>query len=167
MPTMKKFYLLGFILFSSFISFAQNYSTSLGVRLGSGSNGDRNYAISSAISLKHFFNEKAAAKLLFGPSYYYDILTIGAIFELHHPIPKNENLTWFYGGGAYISFNDLKSHSYGNLFGAMGIIGLDYKFKNLPINLELECKPELNIVDAINFELFNFGFSMRYAFGSR
>ncbi len=157
---MKNYFLLLPILFVSYFLNAQNYTSSLGVRLGK--NGGTDYAIQNAISFKYFFNEKSAGKILFD---YSDNPTLGAIFEIHKPLSKIENLNWFYGAGAYIGFNDLKSISNRNLLGAQGIIGLDYKFKTLPINLELDCKPELNIVDNLKFSLFNIGFSMRYVFG--
>lgn len=159
---MKNYLLLIPILLFSHFLFAQNYTSSLGVRLGR--NGGTDYAIQNAISFNYFFNKKSAGKILFD---YSDNPTLGVIFEIHTPIPNTENLNWFYGAGAYIGFNDLKSISDRNLLGAQGIIGLDYKFKNLPINLELDCKPELNIIDNIKLELFNFGFSMRYVFGNK
>jgi hypothetical protein len=46
----------------------------------------------------------------------------------------------------------------------MGVLGLDYKFVNLPLNLSLDWKPELNIVSDINFEPAAIGFTARFTF---
>ena len=51
--------------------------------------------------------------------------------------------------------------------GAMGVVGLDYKFANAPLNLSLDWKPELNIIDEINFEPATIGFSARFTFGKK
>lgn len=137
------------------------YKTALGVRLSSS-----NAMVNNSVSIKHFINDKMAIEglLSFG-----DPLAIGALFELHKPL-ASEGLTYFYGAGGYISFvkkvnpNTLKTTTDPN-FGAMGIIGLDYKFTNIPLNLSLDWKPELNIVSDINFEPAAIGFSARFTFG--
>lgn len=138
---------------------AQLYKTGLGVRL---SNNDP--AINNSVSFKYFINEKAALEGLFTFS---EKPALGALFELHNPIQSTEGLQWFYGGGAYIGFESNKDVANRQLMGAQGIVGLDYKFKNLPLNLTLDWKPELNIIDNINFEPAAIGFSMRFTFGAR
>ena len=47
----------------------------------------------------------------------------------------------------------------------MGVLGLDYKFANIPLNLSLDWKPELNLVTDINFEPAAVGFTARFTFG--
>ncbi len=66
-------------------------------------------------------------------------------------------LRWFYGGGGYLAFGKefdaaKNAEETKTLFGAQGVIGLDYKFSNLPLNLALDWKPELNLVSDINSE---------------
>lgn len=137
------------------------YKTALGVRLSSA-----NAMVNNSVSIKHFINDKMAVEglLSFG-----DPLAIGALLELHKPL-ASEGLSYFYGAGAYISFvkkvnvNTQKTTTDPN-FGAMGIIGLDYKFSNIPLNLSLDWKPELNIVSDINFEPAAIGFTARFTFG--
>lgn len=142
---------------------AQNsgYKTALGVRLSSS-----NAMINNSVSVKHFLNDKMAIEglLSFG-----DPLAIGALVELHQPMTAS-GLTWYYGGGAYIGFlkkvntTTQKTTTDPN-FGAQGVIGLDYKFNNIPLNLSLDWKPELNIVTDINFEPAAIGFTARFTFG--
>jgi hypothetical protein len=88
--------------------------------------------------------------------------------EIHKPFGES-GIRWFYGGGGYLGFvktynpNTAKNETDAN-FGAMGVIGLDYKFANLPLNLSLDWKPELNLVTDINLEPAAIGFSARFTF---
>jgi hypothetical protein len=140
---------------------AQDYKTGLGVRLSSS-----NAMQSNSISIKHFISERTAIEGLFT---FGDPLALGALIEFHKPLSAS-GLTYFYGGGGYIGFekkvntNTQKTNTNAN-FGAQGIIGLDYKFNNVPLNLSLDWKPELNIVSDINFEPAAIGFTARFTFG--
>lgn len=129
---------------------AQDYKSALGIRLSSNP-----AVVNNSISFKYFLNEKAAIEglLSFG-----DPIALGVLYEIHKPI-NVPGLKWFYGGGGYVGFGGPE------YLGAMGIIGLDYKFTNIPLNLSLDWKPELNIVSDINFEPAAIGFSARFTFG--
>lgn len=139
----------------------QPYKTALGVRLSSS-----NALVNNAVTVKHFLNDKMAVEglLSFG-----DPLALGGLIELHQPL-SSQGLSWYYGGGAYLAFiktvnvNTQKTSSDPN-FGAQGVIGLDYKFNNIPLNIALDWKPELNIVSNINFEPAAIGFTARFTFG--
>ena len=156
---MKKSFLFlsAIILFSASQVKAQDYNTALGIRLSS--NGP---AINNSVSFKHFMNPKLAIEGLFT---FDKKAAIGALLEIHNPMPSTEGLQWFYGAGAYIGFDSDKTNTDRALMGAQGIIGLDYKFTNLPLNLSLDWKPELNIIDNINFEPAAVGFTVRFTFG--
>lgn len=137
------------------------YKTALGVRLSS-SNAYQN----NSVSFKQFISDKAAIEALFT---FGDPLALGAMLELYKPLAA-DGLSWFYGGGGYIAFvkklnpTTLKESTDPN-FGAQGVIGLDYKFSNIPLNISLDWKPELNIVTDINFEPACVGFTARFTFG--
>jgi|SRR5687767_2370602 len=156
---MKKSFLFlsSIILISASQVKAQDYNTALGIRLSS--NGP---AINNSVSFKHFMNPKLAIEGLFT---FDKKAAIGALLEIHNPMPSTEGLQWFYGAGAYIGFDSDKTNTDRALMGAQGIIGLDYKFTNLPLNLSLDWKPELNIIDNINFEPAAVGFTVRFTFG--
>lgn len=147
------------LAFSSTVS-AQAYRTGVGVRLSSAQ-----AMVNNSISLKHFLNERSAIEALFS---FGDPLAIGALYEIHKPF-GSEGLQWFYGGGGYLGFvkswnpNKLKNETDVNV-GAQGVVGLDYKFMNLPLNLSLDWKPELNLVSDINFEPAAIGFTARFTF---
>jgi hypothetical protein len=140
---------------------AQDYKTALGVRLSSST-----AMVNNSVSIKHFINEKVAIEglLSFG-----DPLAIGALVEFHKPLAAS-GLTYFYGGGGYLAFvktfnTTTQKEGTDPNFGAQGVIGLDYKFNNVPLNISLDWKPELNIVTDINFEPAAIGFTARFTFG--
>jgi hypothetical protein len=150
---MKKLLLLVAVATISLTTKAQNessYKNAVGVRLGSSVP-----AIKSGITYKHFFNKAAVEGILsFG-----DGVAICGLYEIHKPISSVENLQWLIGFGGYLGINNST-----NNVGAAGIIGLDYKFSNVPLNLTLDWKPELNIVSKVGFEASGIGFSARFTF---
>jgi hypothetical protein len=159
---MKKF--LPAFLFISLLSIskqstAQDYKTALGIRLSTDA-----AVINNSVSIKHFLNEKLAIE---GFLSFRDPVAIGGLLEVHKPLPSTEGLKWFYGAGVYLGFDSDRAKASRNLMGAMGTVGLDYKFVNVPLNLSLDWKPELNIVDDINFEPAAVGFTARFTFGKR
>lgn len=133
---------------------AQDYKTALGVRLSTAG-----AVVNNSITFKYFLNEKSAleAQFAFG-----DPTALGVLYEVHKPLQNTEGLKWYYGGGGYIGFSKPDP-----LVGAQGVVGLDYKFTNLPLNLSLDWKPELNIAPEINFEPSALGLSIRFTFNSR
>ena len=141
-------------------SSAQDYKTALGIRLSSSQ-----AIVNNSVSIKHFINDKVAVEGLFS---FGDPLAFGAMAQVHNPMGES-GIKWFYGGGAYLGFlksynpNTDKNETDAN-FGAMGVLGLDYKFANIPLNLSLDWKPELNLVSDINFEPAAVGFTARFTF---
>jgi hypothetical protein len=147
-------------LFFAYTASAQEYKTALGVRLSSSP-----ATVNNSISLKHFLTETTAVEALFT---FGDPLALSALYEVHKPLGTN-GVKWFYGGGGYLgfakNFNPDKNKDETEVsFGAQGVLGLDYKFANLPLNLSLDWKPELNIVSDINFEPAAIGFTARFIF---
>jgi hypothetical protein len=151
--------IVAFLAFTNSVS-AQAYKTGIGVRLSSSQ-----AMVNNSITLKHFLNERSAIEALFS---FGDPLSLGALYEIHKPF-STEGLQWFYGGGGYVgfvkTFNPNKNRNETDVnFGAQGVVGLDYKFANLPLNISLDWKPELNLVSDINFEPAAIGFSARFTF---
>lgn len=161
---MKKIILSLFVatgLLTSIVTHAQDYKTALGVRLSSSP-----AMVGNSISLKHFFKENMAIEGYFA---FGDPLALGASLEIHKPLAP-AGLTWYYGAGAYLGFpktyNAVKQKDETDVnLGGQGVIGLDYKFTNIPLNLSLDWKPELNIVSDINFEPAAIGITARFTFG--
>jgi len=129
---------------------SSSYKDAVGIRLGS-----TVPAIKNGITYKHFIGNNALEGILsFG-----DGVGICGLYEIHKPISSTENLQWLVGFGGYVAFNNSSSN-----VGAAGIIGLDYKFSQIPLNLTLDWKPELNIISKVGFEAAGVGFSARFTF---
>jgi len=158
---MKKILLLLFVTLNfSLFSKAQTeepvaessspYKNAVGIRLSSNVPNIKN-----GISFKHFLGKNAIEGILsFG-----DGVGFCGLYEIHKPIASVENLQWFVGFGGYVAHNSNTTN-----IGAAGIVGLDYKFAQIPLNLSVDWKPELNIVPAIGFEGSGVGLSARFTF---
>ena len=144
-------------LFANIACFSQDaseqhmqYTNAIGIRLGPTSP-----AIQNGISFKHFFNESSAAEGILSVTNGFGVC---GLYEKHKLLPI-ENVQWLIGAGAYVAFVNNT-----NYFGGAGIIGLDYKFTSVPLNLTIDWKPELNLAPRIFFEGSGVGFSARYTF---
>lgn len=138
------------LLSGTMMTRAQGYQTAVGIRFSSNA-----AAVSNSITFKHFFNAGTAFEGLFS---FGDHLAVGALLEKHRPLQNTTGLQWLYGAGAYVGFSGTRN------VGAQGILGLDYKFPTLPINLTLDWKPELNFVEELSFEPAAVGLSARFSF---
>jgi hypothetical protein len=127
---------------------AQEYKMGLGIRLSSAA-----ATVNNSVSLKYFLNENHALEGLLS----FDPATIGVLYEFHRQLGA-PGFQWFFGGGGYVAFSG------NNIVGAMGVVGLDYKFQSIPLNLSLDWKPELNFVKDISFQAAAIGLSIRFAF---
>ena len=139
---------LALTLLASDSTDAQNYKTALGIRLSSNA-----AVVNNSVSFKYFFNERIAGEALLS----FDPFALGGLVELHHPIGTN-GLSWLYGGGLFVGFSGERN------LGAMGVLGLDYRFPGLPINLTFDWKPELSFTREFSFEPAAVGLSARFVF---
>lgn len=75
------------------------------------------------------------------------------LYEIHNDIPDAQGLKFYYGAGGHVGFyqkdrHDLfrdRYHNHGAVVGLDGIIGLEYFFKPIPLQLSLDYKPALNV----------------------
>jgi hypothetical protein len=78
-----------------------------------------------------------------------------------------EGLGWFVGPGAHVGFwKDQYSKDYNSKadLGIDGIIGLDYKFKDIPINVSIDWEPAVTLVGTAGFTPAYGGLAVRYTF---
>ncbi|MFY8028179.1 MAG: hypothetical protein ACOVPB_03310 [Bacteroidia bacterium] len=134
----------------------QLYRTAIGLNAG------YNYGI----TLKHYLTDKnmveGIANFNYGPG-----ITVLYEFNNRHPFDIDE-LDWYYGAGAHVKFingrranvfyNDLGTHI--NI-GIDAILGLEYTLKEVPLNLGINIKPELNFT-ADNLIWFDGALTIRY-----
>lgn len=131
---------------------AQDYKMAVGIRFSTAAP-----TLNNSISFKYFIDETNAVEGLasFGSRF-----GLGGLYERHQLINGTPGFNWFYGGGGYVGFESGQTW-----FGPTGVIGLDYKFANAPVNLSLDWKPELDLIPSINFVPDAFGLTARFTFG--
>lgn len=140
---------LVFCLLFVFSAQAQSdYNNAIGLRLGA----------PMAISYKHKLNNTGAVELTLSTQgrqqvySSYRWLGVSAGYQIHNDLNLNikglEQLQWYYGGGLSAFFwswrydSAFSQSAYSNTsLGIQGYLGLDYTFKNTPINLTLDWTP--------------------------
>jgi hypothetical protein len=146
-------------------AFSQNYQTAAGLKFYPG-----------ALTVKHFIKQNAALEgLLYAWSYG---LRITALYEYHAPIKEASGLQWYAGGGIHFgAWNDRWRDRYDTYYsnnpyrsgyvGLDGVLGLDYKIKDAPLNLSLDWQPSFNFGDGPgNYGFYSGlgGLAIRYTF---
>ncbi len=152
--------LIGLVLFSNSIS-AQSYHTGLGLRFG---------GLTSGITVKHFVSQKAALEGILSLGNKSFVLT--GLYELHAPMDASNQFSIYYGIGGHLGFfqdggsyyyNSNRLYTRTTVAGIDGILGLDYKFRNAPINISMDIKPFIDFFNG-NYVYFDGGLSLRYTF---
>ncbi|WP_374166654.1 hypothetical protein [Arcticibacter sp. MXS-1] len=145
------------VVFSKNTANAQ-YKNALGVRVG-------DY---TGISFKTFLQQDRALDLILGfkDKSSYSAIRFTGLYEVHKPIPfEDGTLQWYYGGGASIGGIDYKNIDKNDfLLSADGVLGLDYRFAEAPINVSFDWKPALQFTPDADFKAGQFGFSVRVTF---
>jgi len=135
---------------------AQNYNSAIGLKLGYG----------LVASYKTFLNEKSALDLFAGLRW--GGLAAGAYYEMHYDLGSVDRLQWYWGGGASFTTWD-----YGGFindtyfeFGIAGVLGLDYSFDNIPLNLSADWAPTVVIFDSWDNDLYGSLSRFRSGYGA-
>jgi hypothetical protein len=152
MKRISVFSLIVFIFLSGSQLSAQDYRMALGIRLSSS-----DATLGNSITGKYFITDRTAIEgiVSFGNRF-----GVGGLLEIHRPFDV-PGFKWFYGGGLYVGNGDYEETDNATYFGPAGIIGLDYKFQDIPLNLSLDFKPELDILPAITAH-YAVAFSVRF-----
>lgn len=156
---MKKLLIIAMMAigFSS-LGIAQDYNTGVGLRAG----------FTSGLTVKHFLGSKSAIEGIFGTRWHGVELT--GLYEIHNRAFDTDRFTWFFGFGAHIGFWDGDHTYWGDhdtnytVVGLDGILGLEYSFVEVPINLSLDWKPSFNVVGNTDFWADGGALSIRYIF---
>ncbi len=127
---------------------AQGYKVAVGVRLSNSSP-----TLANGITAKTFLTDTDVAEAIFS---FGTRFGFGLLYEKHKPLPI-PGLSWLYGGGLYLGFEDRQTY-----FGPTALIALDYKFTDVPINLTLDYKPELDLTPETRFIPDAFALSIRF-----
>lgn len=148
------------ILFSAFIIGsalnAQDYKTSLGLRAG----------FPYGVTVKHFLNETNALEGILASSWGGFVVT--GLYENEHWTGQYPGLNWFWGFGAHIGFWDSNNYiddpDVGSVLGADFVLGMEYTFDEIPLNLSIDVMPSVNLIGYQGWGGIHGGLSIRYVF---
>lgn len=142
------------LIFASTVSAqskGRSYTTALGVKLLDG----------AGITLKHFISERDALE---GIGFFWNQGTrITGLYELHYDINGAPGLKWYIGPGAHLGFYNTKFGG-GTWAGIDGVLGLDYKINNAPLNLSVDWQPSFEFGTGRGFTGNWGGLGIRYTF---
>ena len=149
--------LIVFCLFS--ISYAQDYNTGTGLRAG----------FSNGLTIKHFISAKSALEGILASRW--RGFEITGLYEIHNQAFNTERLKWYVGFGGHIGFwNGDNTKRWGTpgtkytVIGIDGILGLEYSFTEIPVNISIDWKPSYNFSGYSGLWADGGAFSLRYIF---
>jgi hypothetical protein len=142
------------------ISYAQDYNTGIGLRAG----------LYNGLTVKHFTGEKPAFEIILSSRWRGFAIT--GLYEIHNRAFNTERLNWYFGFGGHIGFwNGDYTHKYWGevgttytVVGLDGILGLEYNFTEIPLNIGIDWKPWFNISGYNNYWYDGGALSIRYIF---
>jgi len=140
-----------------FSSKAQGYDNAIGGRFGA----------ANGITFKTTLGENKMLDLIanFRSNNNYKYFRVTGLYEVYLPIPEARGLNWYYGGGASIGSVTRKWDDSSDLYLSLdGVLGLDYKFADAPINLSLDWKPAIQLTPDTDFDASGVGLSLRFTF---
>ena len=131
-------FLIAFILFFIFeTSFIQTgfsqasgspYKTAIGIKF-----------YPTGVTLKTFVKSNAAFEAI---GYFWEKGTrITGLYEYHQNLSDNGSLKWYIGPGAHVGFYKQTFFEGATTVGIDGVLGLDYKFPGIPINVSVDWQP--------------------------
>ncbi|MEI6949129.1 hypothetical protein V9K67_18240 [Paraflavisolibacter sp. H34] len=128
------------------------YKSAVGVKVWDG----------AGVSFKHFFTGNQAGELV---GYFWKRgFRLTGLYEFHGPINGAPGLLWYVGPGAHLGFYNSKWGHKGTYAGIDGVIGLDYKFREAPVNVSLDWQPFFEFGDGVGFNGNLGGLGIRYTF---
>jgi hypothetical protein len=156
---MKRFIItLTFVFCIVALANAQDYKNGIGLRGG----------LYNGLTFKHFMGEKPAVELLLATRWSGFELT--GLYEIHNRAFDVDRLNWYYGIGGHVGFYNGDHTPWGTLgttytvVGIDGILGIEYNFTELPVNISLDWKPAFNFIGYSHFWGDGAAFSIRYIF---
>jgi hypothetical protein len=135
---------------------AQGYKNAIGGRFGS----------ANGISFKTGLSKGAMLELIgnFRSNKGYDYFNLTGLYEVYKPINGAAGLNFYYGGGATIGSIKVKGYDGDVYLSANGVLGLDYKFSDVPFNLSLDWVPALRLAPDTGFYGGDVGLGVRFTF---
>lgn len=139
---------------------AQDYQNAIGVRVGNynGLTYKTFIAADKAIDLNLAFdngqNDDDDYKNVF----------LTALYQVHNPFPGANGLKWYYGAGGSLGRLKYKKLD-GKIFLSIdGVLGLDYKLAEAPLNFSFDWRPRLGLTPASDLYINDVGLAIRFTF---
>lgn len=174
---MKKLILLLTLFFGlAYNSQAQDYKTSLGLRIGWGYGFTVKHFLSEKIAIEGIASTRYFGKAKLGKSGYFGHssrgVNITGLVEWHFPIGDIAGFQWFVGGGAHIGIwrgdNDHPNYPEDRNYFVVGldaIGGVQYTLPKKPWTFQVDIKPVINLVSGVNIWADEIGITARYVIG--
>jgi hypothetical protein len=147
---MKKLILTGMAII---LTFGYSYAQELGVRVGNISGGK--VAIDGVLNTAKY--NRIHADISFGNGG----VGADALWDFIYRPLGDEAFNYYIGAGPYIEIADPF------WLGAAAEFGLEYRFRDVPLALGFDWRPELSIVETTDFHFNIFGLNVRYVFGKK
>ncbi|WP_026897817.1 hypothetical protein [Daejeonella oryzae] len=159
---MKKLLLLSITAFIILLSQTesqaqQTYKNALGGRFGE----------ANGVTFKTFVNNQDALDFIlnFQSRGNYSYFRLTGLYEVHKPFANAQGLRYYYGAGGTLGQRKDKRNDDSDLLASIdGVLGLDYKFDEAPINVSLDWKPALVVTPYTEFDARGLGLSVRFTF---
>jgi hypothetical protein len=161
----KSFFITIFFLVSILSLNAQDYKTSLGLRAGLPP-----FAL-SGVTIKHFLDKTSAVEGIV--AFNYNGIVATGLFQNEHWTGIYPGINWYWGLGAHVGIwgsgdnryiNSSSTFKGGSMLGVDGILGVEYTFDEIPLNLSVDILPTVNVIGYQGWNPFNAAVSVRYVF---
>lgn len=136
---------------------AQDYRNAIGGRFGT----------ANGITFKTTLGSNKMLELIanFRNNDGFKYFRVTGLYEIYNPIQGAQGLNWYYGIGGTVgsrtrTFDD-RNQAY---LSVDGVLGLDYKFTEAPLNLSLDWKPAVELAPGTNFDSSGLGLGIRFTF---
>ncbi len=116
----------------------RNYKTAVGVKF-----------YPTGITLKTMVKPNAAFEVI---GYFWKRGTrFTGLYEYHKPLSSDGALQWYIGPGFHVGLYKADYFDGKTSFGLDGVLGLDYKFPDIPVNISLDWQPSYEFGDFEGF----------------
>lgn len=142
------------ILFLACNAFTQNYKIAIGFKGGYPGYGSLN--AKKSISKSEYLEASIGG---FGRDSYSVGFQVQLDYERMHPL--EEGFSYYYGGGGLLGMSSVANSVYFHL-APKALLGLEYNFEDIPINISIDTGPYLFVLPKIGF-IWGGGLALRYA----
>lgn len=135
----------------------RDYEGAVGVRIGTPFGASGKYFLTQDVALEGFFGSRRSG------------YEFGMLGLWHHDFGWKREYNWYYGGGTHLGFSEYSNSEEGRqrsevTFGFAAALGVEYTMREIPLNIAVDWKPEMNFAGVTGLHLLSGGVSVRYTF---